>query len=500
MARRPAAVRQPARREQPALPALPAPKPARTPATTWTRSGCRRSGCTQFEDYVDAQSGGPGKGWYRIVTNPWQARRVINAGKLAVVMGIETSVPFGCTFKASPARRPGPALHQRRSTGSSTRCTRLGVRQMELVNKFDNALSGVAGDEGADRRRGQQRQLPRDRQLLGHAALRPGRRPAPTTANQVAAARDRARAAGRAVRRDRPGLRRSLGPLPLYPPPDHCNRRGLTDLGEHLVDRLARHRHADRPRPHERLGPRRACSTASRSAATAACISSHSWSTPDAYPRIYKLGGFIAPYAGDSTGFVEKWRRHLEWADTRYYFGFGYGADMNGLGAQGDPRGADVAEPGDLPVPRARRRDHRPQAAPASGSTTSTSTASRSTASTPTGSRTCARSPTASGATASDRDRHGARRRGLPADVGAGDGRGPDSCRNPGLRTRVAAFRDSGADRPAGARADAAGRAAVPAPGPDLHLLHPHRSRPGRPRAGRAGPQRPGGCGAGSVG
>ena len=74
-------------------------------------------------------------------------------------------------------------------------------------------------------------------------------------------------------------------------------------------------------------------------------LSSHSWSTPDAYPRIYEMGGFIAPYAGDSTGFVEKWRRHVEWADPRYYFGLGYGADMNGLGAQGDPRGADVPNP-----------------------------------------------------------------------------------------------------------------------------------------------------------
>jgi len=74
-------------------------------------------------------------------------------------------------------------------------------------------------------------------------------------------------------------------------------------------------------------------------------VSSHSWSTPDAYPRIYDLGGFIAPYAGDSTGFVEKWRRHMEWANPKFYFGLGYGADMNGLGAQGDPRGADVPNP-----------------------------------------------------------------------------------------------------------------------------------------------------------
>jgi hypothetical protein len=74
-------------------------------------------------------------------------------------------------------------------------------------------------------------------------------------------------------------------------------------------------------------------------------VSSHSWSTPDAYPRIYKLGGFITPYAGDSTGFVEKWRAHVGWADKRYYWGIGYGADMNGLGAQGDPRGTDVPNP-----------------------------------------------------------------------------------------------------------------------------------------------------------
>ena len=40
-------------------------------------------------------------------------------------------------------------------------------------------------------------------------------------------------------------------------------------------------------------------------------VSSHSWATPDAYPRIYQEGGFITPYAGDSTGFVEKWRRHV---------------------------------------------------------------------------------------------------------------------------------------------------------------------------------------------
>ena len=53
----------------------------------------------KLERYIDAQYGGPGRGWYRIVTDPFEARKVINAGKMAVVMGIETSVVFGCTMK-----------------------------------------------------------------------------------------------------------------------------------------------------------------------------------------------------------------------------------------------------------------------------------------------------------------------------------------------------------------------------------------------------------------
>ena len=60
------------------------------------------------------------QGFYRIVYNPWQARKVINAGKLAVIMGIETSVPFGCTFKALPGVTCRPAT----STTSRRRSTR----------------------------------------------------------------------------------------------------------------------------------------------------------------------------------------------------------------------------------------------------------------------------------------------------------------------------------------------------------------------------------------
>ncbi|RYJ05133.1 MAG: hypothetical protein EON52_13160, partial [Actinomycetales bacterium] len=97
----------------------------------------------KLERYIDAQSGGPGRGWYRIVTDPWQARKVINQGKLAVVMGIETSVLFGCSSKLDK-----PTCTSAQIDRQLDEVHAMGVRQMELVNKFDNGLAGVAGDSG----------------------------------------------------------------------------------------------------------------------------------------------------------------------------------------------------------------------------------------------------------------------------------------------------------------------------------------------------------------
>ena len=296
----------------------------------------------ELQDYVDAQWGGPGKGWYRIVTNPWQARRVINDGKLAVVMGIETSVPFGCTFQAGPTGDQ-PACDAATIDRQLDEVHALGVRQMELVNKFDNALSGVAGDEG------QTGVVVNNANFLETGSYWDMEHCEPATPG----AHDREQAAAPEISADQQdALFGAIGQvfgaagtdLPIYPRPDHCNQRGLTTLGEHVVDGLAQRRMLFDP-DHMSVAARDAALDQVEEMGYSGVLSSHSWSTPDAYPRIYEMGGFIAPYAGDSTGFVEKWRRHVEWADPRYYFGIGYGADMNGLGAQGDPRGADVANP-----------------------------------------------------------------------------------------------------------------------------------------------------------
>ena len=289
-----------------------------------------------FERYIDAQYGGPGEGWYRIVTNPFQARRVVNQGKLAVVMGIETSVPFACTMKADV-----PQCDKASIDAQLDEVHRMGVRQMELVNKFDNALSGVAGDEGSTG-------------LLVNGAnfLETGSYWAMEHCEPaVEGKHDKAQYAAPSIDAEQQdalfgAVARLSGvqPAPLYGPPEHCNRRGLTDLGRHLVSRLAERGMVFDP-DHMSVAGRDAALDQLESIGYPGVVSSHSWSTPDAYPRIYRLGGTVMPYAGDSTGFVDKWRRHLTWADPRFSFGFGYGADMNGLGAQGDPRGAGVPNP-----------------------------------------------------------------------------------------------------------------------------------------------------------
>ena len=291
----------------------------------------------KMQDYIDAQFGGPGKGFYRIVKTPFEARKVINAGKMAVVMGIETSVPFGCSMKLDV-----PTCSISDIDRQLDEVRKLGVRQMELVNKFDNALSGVAGDSG------EVGALVNTANFLETGSFWDMRHCEP--ADGQSHDKDQVPAPGISSQQQDAlfGAIAQLGlptiALPLYPPPDHCNSRGLTTLGEHTIKALAA-RHMIFDPDHMSVKARSSALDTIDQLGYHGVVSSHSWATPDAYPRIYQEGGFITPYAGDSTGFVDKWRTHVGWADPRYYWGLGYGADMNGLGAQGNPRGAAVSNP-----------------------------------------------------------------------------------------------------------------------------------------------------------
>jgi len=301
-----------------------------------------------MQDYIDAQYGGPGRGWYRVVKNPFQARRVINRGKLAVIMGIETSVPFDCNVGTRQPQCTNASIDK-----SLDEVYKLGVRQMEITNKFDNGLTGVAGDEGSTGVLTNFGNFANTGSWL-HMQACPSSFPAGVQDKQQVTAPD-----GTLPEQDAifGAIAQLWGPAggvlaPAYTSKPHCNQAGLTALGKHLLSRMIDKGMLFDPDHMSVIARKQALDLleqAARKGRHPGVLSSHSWSTPDAYPRIYKLGGVITPYAGDSQGFLAKWKQHLEWRDSRYYFGFGYGADVNGFGAQGDARHPSEANDVDYP-------------------------------------------------------------------------------------------------------------------------------------------------------
>ena len=99
----------------------------------------------ELERYIDAQSGGPGKGWLRIVKSPKQAREVIAQGKMALVLGIEISNTLDC-FLTPPKGFPtcDETLVKKKLDHYKAR----GVRVIFPVHKYDNAFSAGDGSRG----------------------------------------------------------------------------------------------------------------------------------------------------------------------------------------------------------------------------------------------------------------------------------------------------------------------------------------------------------------
>jgi microsomal dipeptidase-like Zn-dependent dipeptidase len=281
----------------------------------------------KLQDYIDAQYGGPGKGWFRIVRDPYEARKVINDGKLAVILGIENSRLFDCKEVNDV-----PQCDRKHIDQQLDQVYAMGVRDMEIVNKFDNALTGVAGDNGTT---GLIVNGGQKLESNHYWDMKTCNTENPEVSDHeqytVFSHNDDALAAG-GLSLMPPG-----GQAPLYGPGPHCNTRGLTELGRYLIQRMVDKKMIFDPDPMRVLARKQAPALLEANRYPGV-VSSHSWSTPDAYPRIYKLGGFIAPYAGASEGFVKKWKALKPMRDKRYYWGLGYGADMNGFGAQGPPR------------------------------------------------------------------------------------------------------------------------------------------------------------------
>jgi hypothetical protein len=279
-----------------------------------------------IQGYIDAQNGGPGRGWFRIVRDPFEARRVIAGGKLAVIKGIEVSEPFGCRVYNDE-----PKCDRARIDGELDEVHAFGVRQMELINKFDNALGGVAGDSGntgvvvnAGNRlatghfwRMQHCSGPPDE----HDKQQPG-----------VYDHDENDVLSNVIEQFLP-----LGAVPVYPKNSNCNALGLSGLGEHAVRRLMEKRLILDP-DHLSVRARKSVMDLLEAQRYSGAVSSHSWSTADVIPRIYDVGGVITPMKEAAPDWIKTWEVTKAQRDPRFYFGFGYGSDQNGLSSQPEPR------------------------------------------------------------------------------------------------------------------------------------------------------------------
>lgn len=306
--------------------------------------GVRRQAASirQLERYIDAQSGGPGRGWFRIVTDPFQARSVMNDGKLAIVLGVEVSVPLDCGVILDI-----PQCDRAKIEAGLNEVYGLGVRQMELVNKFDNALSGVTGDGGTtgivvnQGNKGETGHYWRMQNCDDHAPGSEDKRQLnfhdETGAPNQFSGRDSIFGAVLS-------LFGKSGAAPVYGGGPHCNIVGLSGLGQDMIKGLISRGMIFDP-DHMSAKARTQAMDLIEQEGYSGVVSSHGWADNTIYPRIFRAGGVVTPHPGNSSSFVGKYRQHKAWADPRFYFGIGYGADTNGFSAQGSARGAGAQAP-----------------------------------------------------------------------------------------------------------------------------------------------------------
>ena len=273
----------------------------------------------QLQAYIDAQYGGTGKGWFRIVTDSAQARQVIEQGKLAVILGVETSEPFGCKQILDIGQCSKADIDK-----GLDELYALGVRSMFLCHKFDNALCGVRFDEGG----------------LG-TAINVGQFLSTGTFWQTETCKgpQHDNPIGTAASAAEEDLPAGVA-VPSYADDAQCNTRGLTSLGEYAVQGMMK-RKMMLEIDHMSVKAVGQALDIFEAASYPGVISSHSWMDLNWTERVYSLGGFVAQYMHGSEGFAAEAARTDALRD-KYDVGYGFGTDFNGIGDHPAPRGADA--------------------------------------------------------------------------------------------------------------------------------------------------------------
>lgn len=321
----------------------------------------------QLQDYIDAQEGGPGKGWFRIVKSPEEARKVISQNKLAVLLGTEYNTIFDCKVGSAYCTpeyidKELDALYDR------------GIRVIYPIHKFDNAFGGHKAQEGSA---GAWFNLTNKLNTGNVNHLLDIVNPAkllfkPITGNYWEYEKCPEGVMGTTnmanmekfmnedfiVSRNMlnnipvvgPGLAQvldiffldKLEPLPKYEEFDGtfhgCNVRGLQPAGRHLIKRMMDKGmilevdHMDYKMLLEVLDML-------EQRQYSGFVSSHGWMEDSAElrSRIFALGGIVTPMGGSASGVADRIEKYIDEMNGHPYMtGIGFGTDVQGMCAQGD--------------------------------------------------------------------------------------------------------------------------------------------------------------------
>ncbi|TQL39560.1 F5/8 type C domain-containing protein [Salinispora arenicola] len=281
----------------------------------------------EMQDYIDQMYGGAGRGWFRVVTDSDQAREVIQQGKLAVILGVETSEPFGCKQILDIAQCDQDDIDR-----GLDELYGLGVRSMFLCHKFDNALCGVRFDSGTTGIAVNAGQFLSTGTFWMTEPCRGPQQDNPITSGEAA------------------GLEEALPAdvqMPSYSADARCNVRGLTSLGEYAL-RGMMERNMMVEIDHMSVKATGRALDILESVSYPGVVSSHSWMDLLWSERVYQLGGFITQYMHGAERFIADADRTKALRDS-YGVGYGFGTDMNGFGSWPGPRGADTPNPVQYP-------------------------------------------------------------------------------------------------------------------------------------------------------
>ncbi|MEQ1438317.1 hypothetical protein AAG565_03040 [Fontimonas sp. SYSU GA230001] len=353
-----------------------------------------------LQDYIDAQYGGRGAGWYRIVTTPAQARSVIGQGKVAVLLGIEVSNLLDCSVTFNPLSTQeafeetgdpagGGQLYgcAMTETGAGNeiltqlqRLKDLGVSGLFTVHEFDNAFGGSdifdglvlnlgtrensGGLGSADRLAAMaQFDVPAQLEAISHLeASGAATGEFWSTYDCPAAESDEA---GGGFVFPVGAVMTNLGPPPplcpylgqggrpggataCYPAAPQCNARLLTPIGLYTYGKIME------------LGfifeidhlafalKDQLLDLAAAQTPNYPLVSGHAWSGLSwrQARRIFAGGGIVYPSLNSTADYTSLWRTIKPlWheAGAPYEFGFGFGSDTNGMSPQMAPR-ATIAD------------------------------------------------------------------------------------------------------------------------------------------------------------